>query len=89
VEQLKIINKLFHLILKKLLNNQCLLIDKIENLHLESQVMETLHNLERLHQQDRKIRIQELQLLLQELEEIFLLMAKLHLEILEIINKVQ
>jgi hypothetical protein len=51
--------------------------------------METLHNLERLHQQDRKIRIQELQLLLQELEEIFLLMAKLHLEILEIINKVQ
>jgi len=89
VERLKIINKLFHLILKKLLNNQCLLIDKIENLHLESQVMETLHNLERLHQQDRKIRIQELQLLLQELEEIFLLMAKLHLEILEIINKVQ
>ena len=87
--QLKIINKLFHLILKKLLNNQSLLIDKIENLHLESQVMETLHNLERLHQLDRKIRIQELQLLLQEQEEIFLLMAKLHLEILEIINKVQ
>jgi hypothetical protein len=51
--------------------------------------METLHNLERLHQQDRKIRIQELQLLLQELEEIFLLMVKLHLEISEIINKVQ
>jgi hypothetical protein len=51
--------------------------------------METLHNSERLHQLDRKIRIQELQLLLQEQEEIFLLMAKLHLEILEIINKVQ
>jgi hypothetical protein len=51
--------------------------------------METLHSLEKQHLQDKKIRIQELQLLLQEQEETFLLMAKLHQEILEILNKVQ